>query len=63
MPEENGNGKNGNRVGLLERVGVDSAEVDNVVAGCAYQLAEQSMAERVTRACQDLRSAGRTLAR
>ncbi|MDT7718957.1 MAG: fructose-bisphosphate aldolase, class [Pseudonocardiales bacterium] len=27
------------------------------------KLAEQSMAERVTRACQDLRSAGRTLAR
>ncbi|MFL6146449.1 MAG: class II fructose-bisphosphate aldolase [Pseudonocardiaceae bacterium] len=27
------------------------------------RLAEQSMAERVTRACQDLRSAGRTLAR
>ena len=28
--------------GLLERAGVDSAEVDNVIAGCAYQIAEQS---------------------
>jgi acetyl-CoA acyltransferase len=28
--------------GLLERAGVDSAEIDNVVAGCAYQIAEQS---------------------
>ena len=29
-------------VGLLERTGVDSAEVDNVIAGCVYQIAEQS---------------------
>jgi acetyl-CoA acetyltransferase family protein len=28
--------------GLLARAGVDSADVDNVVAGCAYQIAEQS---------------------
>jgi acetyl-CoA acetyltransferase family protein len=28
--------------GLLERTGVDSAQVDNVIAGCAYQIAEQS---------------------
>lgn len=28
--------------GLLDRAGVDSAEVGNVVAGCAYQIAEQS---------------------
>jgi acetyl-CoA acyltransferase len=28
--------------GLLDRAGVDSAEIDNVVAGCAYQIAEQS---------------------
>ena len=28
--------------GLLGRADVDSAEVDNVVAGCAYQIAEQS---------------------
>jgi acetyl-CoA acyltransferase len=27
---------------LLERAGVESAEVDNVIAGCAYQIAEQS---------------------
>ncbi|HTX07884.1 MAG TPA: thiolase family protein [Solirubrobacteraceae bacterium] len=29
-------------VGLLDRAGVDSAEVDNVIAGCVYQIAEQS---------------------
>jgi acetyl-CoA acetyltransferase family protein len=29
-------------VGLLERTGVDSAAVDNLVVGCAYQIAEQS---------------------
>jgi acetyl-CoA acyltransferase len=29
-------------VAVLERAGVDSAEVDNVIAGCAYQIAEQS---------------------
>ena len=28
--------------GVLDRAGVESNEVDNVVAGCAYQLAEQS---------------------
>jgi acetyl-CoA acetyltransferase family protein len=28
--------------GLLDRAGVDSAEVDNVIGGCAYQIAEQS---------------------
>jgi acetyl-CoA acetyltransferase family protein len=28
--------------GLLARAGVDSQEVDNVIAGCAYQIAEQS---------------------
>ena len=27
---------------VLERADVDSAEVDNVIAGCAYQIAEQS---------------------
>jgi acetyl-CoA acyltransferase len=27
---------------VLDRAGVDSAEVDNVVAGCVYQIAEQS---------------------
>jgi acetyl-CoA acyltransferase len=27
---------------VLERSGVDSAHVDNVIAGCAYQIAEQS---------------------
>ena len=30
-------------VGLLDRAGVESREVDNVLAGCAYQLGEQSM--------------------
>ena len=30
-------------VGLLGRAGIDSAEVDNVLAGCAYQIAEQSV--------------------
>jgi acetyl-CoA acetyltransferase family protein len=29
-------------VGLLDQVGLDSALVDNVIAGCAYQIAEQS---------------------
>ncbi len=29
-------------VGLLERSGVDSADVDNVIAGCVYQTGEQS---------------------
>src|SRR5690242_9857726 len=29
-------------VGLLDRAGVDSAQVDNVIAGCVYQIAEQS---------------------
>ena len=29
-------------LGLLERSGVDSAEVDNVIAGCVYQTGEQS---------------------
>jgi acetyl-CoA acyltransferase len=29
-------------VAALERAGVDSAEVDNAIAGCAYQIAEQS---------------------
>jgi acetyl-CoA acyltransferase len=29
-------------VEVLGRAGVDSAEVDNVIAGCAYQIAEQS---------------------
>jgi acetyl-CoA acyltransferase len=29
-------------VGLLDRAGVDSAEVDNVIGGCVYQIAEQS---------------------
>jgi len=28
--------------GVLDRTGVDSTEVDNVLAGCAYQIAEQS---------------------
>ncbi|MBV9607368.1 MAG: thiolase family protein [Solirubrobacterales bacterium] len=28
--------------GVLARTGVDSSEVDNVIAGCAYQIAEQS---------------------
>ena len=27
---------------VLERAGADSADVDNVIAGCAYQIAEQS---------------------
>ena len=29
-------------VGLLDRSGIDSAEVDNVIAGCVYQTGEQS---------------------
>jgi acetyl-CoA acetyltransferase family protein len=29
-------------VGVLDRAGIDSAEVDNVIAGCVYQIAEQS---------------------
>ena len=29
-------------VALLDRAGVDSVEVDNVIAGCVYQIAEQS---------------------
>jgi len=29
-------------VGLLERAGVDSSAVDNVIAGCVYTIAEQS---------------------
>jgi acetyl-CoA acetyltransferase family protein len=29
-------------VGLLQRSGVDPAEVDNVIAGCVYQIGEQS---------------------
>jgi acetyl-CoA acyltransferase len=28
-------------VGVLERAGVDSSQVDNVIAGCVYQLAQQ----------------------
>jgi acetyl-CoA acetyltransferase len=27
---------------VLRRAGVDSAEVDNAIAGCVYQIAEQS---------------------
>ena len=29
-------------VGLLQRSGIDAAEVDNVIAGCVYQVGEQS---------------------
>ncbi|HEX5193211.1 MAG TPA: thiolase family protein [Solirubrobacteraceae bacterium] len=29
-------------VGLLQRSGIDPAEVDNVIAGCVYQIGEQS---------------------
>ena len=28
--------------GLIERSGIDAAQVDNVITGCVYQVAEQS---------------------